>query len=138
MPSSRLGDLGRREQLAAQVQDHAGQRIAQCGRELGKQRVRRRAGEAHREASELAARRPARVLGRAVDGRQDLTRPPQKHLAGRRELDPAGRAVQQCHAELGLQPSDLLRKRRLGDVQALGGAAEVALLGDGDEVAEMA
>jgi len=52
------GDLGRCEQLAAQVEHHAGQRAAQRGREPGQQRVRRRPGEADGEASELAAIRP--------------------------------------------------------------------------------
>jgi hypothetical protein len=45
--------------------------------------------------------------------------------------------VQQRHAELGLEPPDLLRERRLGDVQPVGGAAEMALLGDGDERAQV-
>ena len=38
---------------------------------------------------------------------------------------------------LDLEPADLPRERRLGDVQALGGAAEVQLLGDRDEVAQL-
>ena len=62
----------------------------------------------------------------------------EQDLARRRELDAARRAVQQRHAELGLEPPDLLRERRLGHVQALGGAAEVAFLGDGDERAQVA
>jgi hypothetical protein len=131
------GDLGRGEQLATQVEDHAGQGVAERVCELGQQLVGRRAGEADGEAPELAARRSLRVLGGAVDRGEDPARTREEHLAGGRELDAAGRAVQQRHAELGLEPADLLRERRLGDVQALGGAAEVALLGDGDEVTEV-
>ena len=131
-------DLRRREQLAAQVEHDAGQRAAQGGRHLREQRVRRRAGEPDREAPELAARRAQRVLGGAVDRGEDLARPHEQDLARRRELDAARRAVQQRHAELGLEPPDLLRERRLGHVQALGGAAEVAFLGDGDERAQEA
>ena len=41
-------------------------------------------------------------------------------------------------AGFALQLPDLLRQRRLRDVQAGGGAAEVPLLGDGDEVPQMA
>src|SRR5690349_4117451 len=47
------------------------------------------------------------------------------------------RTVQEHHAELGLELADLLAHRRLGDVQPLCRAAEMQLLGDGDEVAEM-
>jgi hypothetical protein len=103
----------------------------------GRERVRRRAGEADREAPELAAGGASRVLGGAVDRGEDRARACEQHLAGGRKLDAARRAVQERHAELGLEPPDLLRERRLGDVQALGGAAEVALLGDRDERAEM-
>src|SRR6185436_7378069 len=109
---------------------------AQRGRHLRQERVRRRPGEPDREAPELAARGAQRVLGGAVDRGEDLARANEQDLARRRELDAAGRAVQQRHAELGLEPPDLLRERRLGHVQALGGAPEVAFLGDGDERAE--
>jgi hypothetical protein len=47
------------------------------------------------------------------------------------------RAVQEHHAELGLELADLLAHCRLGDVEPLRRAPEVKLLGDGDEVAEM-
>jgi hypothetical protein len=45
---------------------------------------------------------------------------------------------EQRHPEAGLQRLDLLRQRRRGDVHALSGTAEVQLLGDGDEVAQLA
>ena len=100
-------------------------------------RVGRRAGEADGEAAVLAARGAARVLDRGVDGGEDLARALEQHLAGGRELDAARGAVEQRLSELGLEAADLLRERRLGDVQAFGGAAEVPLLGDGDEVAQV-
>ena len=59
------------------------------------------------------------------------------HLAGGCELDAARGPVQQRLAELGLEAADLLGEGRLRDVQALGGAAEVPFLGDGDEVAQL-
>ena len=58
--------------------------------------------------------------------------------AGRRELDPSLRPVEQCDAELLLELAHLLAERRLRDPHAGGGAPEVQLLGDGDEVAEVA
>jgi hypothetical protein len=45
--------------------------------------------------------------------------------------------VEELAAELCLERPDLGREGRLGDVQPLGGAAEVQLLGDGQEVPEM-
>jgi hypothetical protein len=39
---------------------------------------------------------------------------------------------------VGFERLDRLAQRRLADVQALGGAREVQLLGDGDEVAQVA
>ena len=89
------------------------------------------------EAAVLAARRAARVLDRRRRPRQDLRPALEQHLAGGRELDAARGAVQQRLPELGLEAADLLRERRLRDVQPRGGAAEVALLGDGDEVAQV-
>ena len=55
-----------------------------------------------------------------------------------RELDAPARPDQQREPELVLERADLLAQRRLGDVQALGGAAEVQLLRDRDEVAKLA
>ena len=42
-------------------------------------------------------------------------------------------ALEQRRADASLERFDLLRERRRRDVQALRGAAEVQLLGDGDE-----
>jgi hypothetical protein len=49
-----------------------------------------------------------------------------------------GRAAQQLTAHELLERPDLAADCRLGDVQTLGGAAEVELLRDGDERAQMA
>ncbi|MEU1426206.1 hypothetical protein ABZ412_03905 [Nocardia sp. NPDC005746] len=45
---------------------------------------------------------------------------------------------QQSHAELILELANLLRQRRLADVDLGCGAPEVQLVGDGDEVAQSA
>lgn len=58
----------------------------------------------------------------------------QKHLPGLREPGALRCTVQQPGPQLFLQPPDLTTQGRLGDVQRLGGTAEVTLLGDGDEV----
>ena len=58
--------------------------------------------------------------------------------ARRGQVDAPSRAGEQGDAELGLELADLLRQRRLRHVEAFGGPAEVPLLGDGDEVAEVA
>jgi hypothetical protein len=44
--------------------------------------------------------------------------------------------VEELDAELPLELADLLAERRLRDLEALRRAAEVQLLGDGDEVAQ--
>src|SRR6185312_2860820 len=45
--------------------------------------------------------------------------------------------VQQVDAELLLELANLLADRGLGDVEALGGTAEMQLLGDGDEIPQV-
>lgn len=50
---------------------------------------------------------------------------------------PAG-AVEQLHAQLLFQLPHLLRQGRLRNVQRLGGAGEVAMLDDSEQVAQVA
>jgi hypothetical protein len=47
-------------------------------------------------------------------------------------------AIEESDFEVTLQSLDLLGERRTGDVQPVSGPAEVQLLGDGDEVAQLA
>lgn len=68
---------------------------------------------------------------------EDAARPLQEPGTGGCEFDPAGRPGEKLYAEFRLQLFDLLRQRRLGDVQTFRGAPEVALLGDGDEVPDV-
>ncbi|SDL67204.1 hypothetical protein SAMN04488074_112229 [Lentzea albidocapillata subsp. violacea] len=70
-----------------------------------------------------AAQRPAR-LG-------------QQRPSGLGQLDLAGGAQEQRRAQLDLQRADRRRETRLGDVQPVRGAREVALLGDREEVFEL-
>ncbi len=62
----------------------------------------------------------------------------EQHVAGRSGRHPATIAVQQLGTQLPLEVADLLRQRRLSDVQDGRGTHELTLLGDGDEVAQMA
>jgi hypothetical protein len=54
------------------------------------------------------------------------------------QVDPACEALEQPDTELGFQPPDLCREAGLGNPQALRGAGEASLLGDGDEITKMA
>jgi hypothetical protein len=78
--------------------------------------------------------RGERLVGRADGGSGAL----EEQLTGVREIDAARVALKQLDAELGFEPAHLGRESWLGDPQTLGGAGEAALLGNRDEVAEMA
>ena len=54
------------------------------------------------------------------------------------QLHAAAGAIQELDAELLLESPDLLAERGLGDVLSLGRPSEVQLLGDGEEVAQLA
>jgi len=58
--------------------------------------------------------------------------------ASGRELQPARRPGEEHNAQPLLKIPDSARQRGLVDVDALGGAAEVELFGNGNEVAEVA
>jgi hypothetical protein len=62
----------------------------------------------------------------------------EKGASGVGELDAPLVAREEGGAELALEIADLPAERRLGDVQSRGRVTEVQLLGDGDEVAEVA
>ena len=64
-------DLGRGQQLAAEVEHDAGQLARSAAASAGQHRVGRGARESDREAAVLAARRAAGVLDRRVDRGED-------------------------------------------------------------------
>jgi hypothetical protein len=72
-----------------------------------------------------------------VGAGQEVASLDQEHLARGRERGATAVAVKQRHAELGLEPSDLLADAWLREVQTVGGAAKVKLLCDGDERAQL-
>jgi hypothetical protein len=61
----------------------------------------------------------------------------QEHFTGRGQLDVTARPLEQPRSQLALQLGYRLRQRRLRDVQALRGAAEVELLAQDGEVTEL-
>lgn len=71
------------------------------------------------------------------EGGEDLERLLQKHAAGVGRCHDPARAMEKLHAEVVFELTDRLRKRRLGDVQALGGLAEMKLLADRDEIPQV-
>jgi hypothetical protein len=62
----------------------------------------------------------------------------QKDFPGPGQRDAAAIALQQCDAKAALELLDRPGQRGLGDAEALGGPAEVQLVGDGDEVPQLA
>ena len=82
-------------------------------------------------ASRSSSGAPARLLGPG----ENLPSLVEKHAAGFGQRHAALAALQQTGAQIPLQRLDLLRQRRLGNVQADRGAGEAQFLGDGDEVA---
>src|SRR3954452_23583596 len=78
--------------------------------------------------------------GGALGGVGELEHPArlfEQRGAGFGEHDAAGGAVEDLDAELDLELADLFADGGLGDVEAFGGAPEVQLLRDGDEVLEL-
>jgi hypothetical protein len=82
-------------------------------------------------AGQRAGERRGRI--RSLDGG---ARGHEQLSPGLRQRDAPPGAGEQRHAELCLQPLDLLTQRGLGDVQARGGAAEVQLFGQHHERAQ--
>ena len=100
----------------------------------GPHRVQR----ADRQPAGLHAGERLQLGLRGVELGERAPRAGDEHLAGLRHRDAAGRALDERHAELGLEAADLLRERRLRDVLARRGAREVALVRERDEVAQLA
>ena len=93
-----------------------------------------RAGrEAERQLARLASGVRAGGGRGGVGGADRGARRLEHGAARRRELDAMGRALEQAHGELALEPRDLLAQCGLRDVQALRRAPEVELLGEHHE-----
>src|SRR6266540_1931573 len=89
------------------------------------------------QLADLAPRRPARDLHRALRLGQRQPRFDEEGPTGVRQRDSAIRPMEETDAELALEVADLLTERRLRDVQALRGSTEMQLFGDRHEVPEV-
>lgn len=72
-----------------------------------------------------------------VDGVEDASRVVEEDAPGREQRHAARGAAEQGRAELGFERADLTADGWLSDEEPLGGAPDVALLGDGDEGTEL-
>lgn len=102
------------------------------GREHG------RADKADVERADFAAAYTAGLVEVALDVAEGAAGALEEGLAGGCECYGTRGAEEERVAEKLFEATDLLRERRLGEVETLGGAAEVELFGYGDEVAEVA
>jgi hypothetical protein len=73
----------------------------------------------------------------AVDLGEHALRVAEDHAPLGGELDASARAPEHLDAELLLEPPDLLRDRRLRQVELLTRLGQRAMLGDGDDRAQM-
>ena len=73
------------------------------------------------------------ALPGAIDGRENPPRLFEHDVAGHREGDPPGRAVQQLRPDGRFELRDLVRHGRLRKIAEARGAREVSQLGDGHE-----
>src|SRR5262249_613568 len=91
-----------------------------------------------RETITLASDRPPNSEPpRAVHLHEQVARMLEKEPPGARQPHPPFAAIEQPDLNLFFQLLDLLTERRLGDVEARGGATEMQLFSDGDEVSQM-
>ena len=102
--------------------------------------VRQAAGDDHPDRHVTAQEAAVLVDGaaRALDGLERRARVREERLPHRSEPDRASGAVEQLLPDLALEPPDLGADTRLRDVDACGGLGEARLLGDRDEVLELA
>jgi hypothetical protein len=82
--------------------------------------------------------RSLRALDRATDPVEDRFRFVQDRFASGGEPRRSWVPLDQLHSEVALEIAYLPRERRLRDVESSSGAHEAALLGDRDEVSEVA
>ena len=95
---------------------------------------------AERAERDRAARQVAHLadrLGGLLRGRHGALGVRAQQPARLGQLEPAAGAREQRHAELGLEPADLLGQARLGHEQRLRGGRERAVLDGGQEVGEL-
>ena len=97
-----------------------------------------RVHHADRHASRLHPAERLELRAGRVDLGEDPPRAGNEILAGVRDRDASRRPVDERQPDLLLEPADLLRQRRLGDVLPRCGPREVTLVGKRDQVSQLA
>ena len=95
-------------------------------------------GEADADDAGFALRGTARAAQRVVGQSQDRARIRQQALACLGQCHAMGQPVEQSRTDFRLELPDLLAERRLADPEPDRGAREMQLLGDSQEIAEVA
>ena len=126
------GDTATPEDIA-KIRQHLGQQRAKGRQDAG---IRGREG-ADGQLARLPSRGLARQHARMLHAAEDVARLLQEDAACIGHRHAMVVALQQLHAEVGLQAADLLAQRGLRRVQPLGGTGETELLGDGHVVAQV-
>jgi hypothetical protein len=121
------------------VQRHLHLRVVghEAAQRVGQERIRGQADEADRQGTRLPLRRIVRAALEQLGTCEHGSRIVQRLLAFARDRDAARAALEQRHAQLGLELLDRQAHRWLRQVQARGRAAEMQLFGDGHQAAEM-
>jgi hypothetical protein len=83
------------------------------------------------------ASRQKHRLPRRLDTPENLSGVLEEDRSGVREAHATRRPHEERHSQLVLQLTDLAAYGRLGDVELPGGAADMALFGDGNEVLDL-
>jgi hypothetical protein len=123
-----LDDRDRRlRQVADQRRQGVGHQIGTDGR-----------NDADPQRSREWVARAARRRGDFGDRRQRAPGVLDDRFGARCDGDNAALALEDAHAEFRLQLEDLTAQRRLADVAGRRGAAEMTVVGDGDDVVEIA
>ncbi|MNL07148.1 hypothetical protein D3C87_1278150 [compost metagenome] len=98
---------------------------------------RRRTGEADGQRAFIATRHALHARAHLLDAGEQLHGVAMERGAGGGQRHAAWLAVEQGHAQLGLQRLQLLGERGLLDAQLLGGAGHGAGFGHGQEVTQV-
>ena len=102
-----------------------------------REQLNRREAEADPQHAQLSPHGAARGVERRRRLLQQLYGARQQHLSRRRQLHLPVAAQHQRATDRVLQPLDLLGQRRLGDVESIGRPAEMQLLRQRDERAQL-
>ncbi len=109
------------------------ERLDEAGQEIG----RDRGDDPDAQAPGQGPARGAGEIGEFVDRAQNVATAQRELLAQRRQPDLLGAALDEGDAEAVLEILDLQGEGRLRDRAMLGGAAEMALAGEGVEIAQV-